>query len=295
MSNFIVFQVYGKDYIFNECFYAILSILNKKPSQPFTFLIYTDQPQKFDWLQLPNCTLETLSNDTIQLYKGEIDFVHRVKIKVLEHALSNYKGNFIYLDTDMYALTDITELFKQINTTQTLMHEQEGSIKSKYNLVAKKIYKFVNTHLDWLKSKNITLDLYTIMYNAGVIGISNEHKSVVAKVLSDTDIIYPIFPSHIVEQISFSLELKNHSKVIDTSDVLFHYWFFKEYRAILAEFFDYHFQKGSSIKNVMDKMVQIDPIKLSSPKLNYIQAGFFNKIYKRVFEKKWTTPKYQLD
>lgn len=295
MTNYIVFQAYGRDYIFNECYYAILSILKQKPKENYTFLIYTDQPSKFDWLELHNSIVEPLSENTIHSYKGHINFVHRVKIKILEHALANYQGNFIYLDTDMYALTDVSELFNKINLTQTLMHEQEGSIKSKYNLVAKKIYKFVSSNTGWLEEKNINLNLNTIMFNAGVIGISNNHSFIVKKVLDDTDNIYPVFPSHIVEQISFSLELQNHSAVIDTTNHIFHYWFFKEYRSILSDYFSYHQTKGSTIQQIIENIDLINPQQLSLSKFEYNQSGFWLKFWKRLTIKKWKIPPYTFE
>jgi hypothetical protein len=295
-KNYIVFQAYGNDYIFHECFFAILSILRKAGRSDFSFLIYTDRPSKFDWLQLEHVEFEILSTDLLKLYAGEQGFVHRVKIKILEHALNKYQGIFLYLDTDMYAIDDVTKLFEKVSSHQTLMHENEGLIESKYNLIAKKIYNFVDRNAQWLEENKMLLSKKSRMFNAGVIGISNSHTSILSDVLSKTDVLYLKYPKHIIEQIIFSCELNAHTHVVDTSDKLFHYWFFKEFRDILNIFFDFQFKKGRTVNEIINHIQDIDPAVLGASKLEYIQSkNFIVKLWKRISINKWKIPDYRLE
>jgi hypothetical protein len=80
INHFLIYQAYGKEEIKQECLFSLLS-LRYHASEAFL--------------------------EKLQDWRGSIDFVHRVKIKILQDAAQKYEGKFIYLDTDTYFLPKI--------------------------------------------------------------------------------------------------------------------------------------------------------------------------------------------
>lgn len=295
--NYIVYQAYGHKDILNECCYSILSLLKYTNTPSLKIVIYTDQKNYFQFLPQHQIEYVEMDNQTIQEYKGKHNFVHRVKIKVLEDFCTKYSGKFIYVDTDIYFFKNILPLFDTLSENHFLRCNNEGSITNKKNRVFVKFKKFIDQNSDYLNQQNIPISPSIQMWNAGVLGMTTAHSSIVEKTLNTNDIIYDRFSSHIVEQMSFTYQLLRSGVVSGSTDYLFHYWNFKEFRSVLKEYFDFHLNNKSTYEQLLSTIDLIKPNVLIAAKLEYEQLSLIPKTLRKLKGKKnrWKMPKYSIN
>ncbi|ABG57893.1 hypothetical protein [Cytophaga hutchinsonii] len=294
--NYLVYQSYGSKDILNECCYSILSLLKHGINKNETrIVIYTDQPEYFSFL--PAATLEfvQMSADIIADYKGVHAFVHRLKIKILQDAVTRFQGTILYVDSDIYFLKSIEPLFASISKTNLLMCNNEGRIHTGGNRIFEKFSAFIKKNTDYLKQHHIPIPYDITMWNAGVIGFLSTEKELLEKVLYTNDTIYNKFQSHVVEQLSFSYQLQKQGTLNAATDYLYHYWNFKEFRIVLAEFFKYHLNRGS-VEQMIQDIDSIRPDVLIKPKLEYETLPFLKKNIRKLGGKKnrWKFPAYTI-
>ena len=144
-NNYILFQAYGTQGILDECLYCILSFVkvsSKWSRENITIVVFTDNPTSFEKAKdcKLNLIIEPITTEQIKLWRGKIDFVHRVKIKIIEIFLSKYQGNMLYLDTDIYFLQDPKPLFERIEKGEILMDKRDGRLNEGNNIGIKKTY-----------------------------------------------------------------------------------------------------------------------------------------------------------
>ncbi len=295
--QYIVYQAYGHIDILNECCYSILSLLKYNQSTPLTIVIYTDQKKHFNFLNQAQIEFIEINSVTVHEYKGKHNFVHRVKIKVLEDFCTRYSGKFIYVDTDIYFFKNISPLFDKIAEGHFLMCNNEGSITNKKNRVFVKFKRFIDQNETYLKQNHIPISPAIEMWNAGVLGMQTSDAAIIAKALSTNDLIYDAFSSHIVEQMSFTYQLQCSGKIDGSTDYLFHYWNFKEFRTVLKEYFEFHISNGSNFDKFISTIDFIKPNDLIKPKLEYEQLPLLAKTLRKLKGKKnrWKIPVYSID
>ncbi len=247
MGNYIVLQCYGNESIFHECAYALLSLsrlYTPGELENTEIWIYTDNPGWFGsfkdcWLPLH---FRTVDDNTIKQWKGDINFVHRVKIEVLKDLVKNKTGNILYLDCDIVITHSIEQIFKNINAGQLYMHVREGLISDRGNIVFEKLHDHYKGKPS-LKIKDKPVHEFA-MWNAGVLGFNTSYSNLLDEVLAFTDTEYPAFPKHVIEQFAFSIYFQQAGLVKAAAPYIFHYWNLKEARTVLASFFT-HFKSSS--------------------------------------------------
>jgi hypothetical protein len=247
-TRYLVFQAYGHEAVLRECAFALLSFLHQHPQgiPGLEILIYTDKPEFFkDYEAALPLQYRRISSDEIRRWRGDIDFVHRVKIEVLLDAVRTHAGAFLYADTDIVFLQSVERIFEGIEAGRRYMHVQEYRLRDEVNPVGVKFRKFLSKQgpLEWAGRRE-TISLDTAMWNAGVLGFSDADKALLEEVLAFTDAVYPLFHKHIVEQFAFSLTFARAGQVYATCREILHYWSLKEMRDYLASFF-LHFQERS--------------------------------------------------
>lgn len=235
MKN-IVIQAYGNPDIINQSKFCILSAL--KFGFNGNIIIYTDTPEAY--LSFENkIKLEPVNDEMIKDWKGPYNFVHRLKIKMLQDYSNKYSGKMLYMDSDTYFLTTPDILFDEIENGKALMHECEGQLSKKSNPILKKTYRFVKNTTININGKSHKISPDSRMWNAGVIGLADEDISVLDKVLELNDAIYQHWQKHVVEQFSFSYYLQTMFDLKDCKQSIMHYWGNKEYmNNMLRSFFD---------------------------------------------------------
>ncbi|MFB9865283.1 hypothetical protein [Rufibacter immobilis] len=229
-----------------------------------------------------------MSADQIQQWRGELDFVHRVKIMVLRDFIQQHEGTVLYLDTDTVITGSLDHIFSLLEDGKSyVMHENEGPISSRKNSIFKKVDTFLRN-----TSTGISPD--TPMNNAGVLGFRSSDKQMLDDVLATTDRLYQLYQKHIIEQLAFSFHMNKLAQkpVYTATQEIFHYWDFKEFRGVLNVFFR-HFQ-GQRYQRLVEHMELIQPQKLILPKRAYESLPFFSKAWRKLSGKLWNIPPYQL-
>jgi len=286
---YIVYQCYGNEGIFYECAYALLSLSRLYSADELSNVqiwIYTDKPE---WFQsFKDCPLpihyRQIDQATIQEWKGKINFVHRVKIALLQDLCNDKKGNVIYVDTDTVFTHHIDKMSQDINAGKLYMHVAEGMVSDEGNPVLKKL----NTYLHSASAPKSDKPLYNLqMWNAGVLGFGTQHKELLNEVLHFTDSVYPQFPKHIVEQFAFSVSFQQAATIKAATPYLLHYWNLKEARIVLADFFS-HFKNSSWAELVAySRLLQMHV--LMQEKVNFLHN---RSVMDKLMKKKWQPQKY---
>jgi len=291
MNHFLIYQAYGKEEIKQECLFSLLS-LRYHASEAFLeklqIIIYTDSPEDFSLLKQWGLqpVYELLSPEKLQDWRGSIDFVHRVKIKMLQDAAQKYEGKFIYLDTDTYFLQSPEPLFARIEEQHYLMHVAEGALGSGKNLTLKKLHHFLSHHRLLVEGQSLSFSPELMMWNAGVLGFCSQEKHLLEKVLLFTDALYILYPKHIAEQFAFSYYMQAQRSASDA--YIFHYWNFKEFRALLSSFFQSFAQAPA--KAYLSAFRDILPEHLMKNKMEYEALSFLPKTLRKIRGKKWEMP-----
>lgn len=235
----VVYQAYGLQEILRQTLFSVLSLLyqlkdaHSNDQDKIKILIYTDNKTFFtDFFgNLPQLVYEVITTEKIKIWRGDIDFVHRVKIEVLRDARSKYKGDLFYLDGDTYFTEPPLSLFsflsQPMSGVHSLMHELEGRVSDDYNPVAKKVRKFLQSSDYPEKEIGFRISPETDMWNAGVLGISEKNLHFLDEVLFLTDEMHKKYKKHVIEQFAFSYVLQKKGQV-HAAPLVAHYWRNKE-------------------------------------------------------------------
>jgi len=256
-NNYILYQAYGKEDIINEAIFSILTILSHSRGKDcnFNIIVYTDKPDLFraHLNGLSIISYRQINDEELKLWRGEIDFVHRVKIKIIQDFFANHTGNLLYCDSDTYFTSGPSVFFPLIKEGKLLMHINEGRIDSKKNSIFRKIYSFLKNNVFTLPNgKTLKIPLGTEMWNAGVLGLNASHAPILEDVLQLTDIMYARYNKHIMEQLAFSYFFQTNQAITATDNIIYHYWDFKEFRAMINEFL-----AANKDKNIEEKAALI--------------------------------------
>jgi hypothetical protein len=294
-GKYIVYQAYGSEDILNEALYSILSFykVHGADDRSICIVVYTDSPLHFESvLGKDKVSFKLIDAAKIKQWRGSIDFVHRVKIEVLSDFMSTLESdNVLYLDSDIYFLKPVHELFDQMNKGVLMMHEFEGELNNSSFSLIRKMGKFISSHQSDLTSKGFEVPLNSGVWNAGVIGFNSSKKFLLSKVLCFTDTFYAMYPKHIAEQFGFSLYLSKEGKVFNSASYFFHYWSFKEFRKVLKEFFEYH--KSSDVEKIISEMDYVSPVVLGEPKRIYDTMHWLPKAFRKLRKNRWEIPEYR--
>lgn len=264
----IVYQSYGNESIYIQTLFSIFSlqhyINDMLDKHIFNIIVYTDNPDYFSRYKIKT---SLLTSDQIQKWKGKYNFIHRIKIKIIEDVARKYNDAVIYIDSDTYFVKSPLMLFKSISPQISLMLNNEGKI-SKNNF--KRLYKYLlNTKI--INVKNTTL----YMWNAGLIGIDKSNLFIIKEVLDLNDQIYESFYRHIVEQFSFSYILQKNTIICPGSDYLVHYCGDKELVVEVIKSF-FQSQKSLPIACIYKNASELEPLKKIEKKKKTLLFRFFD-------------------
>lgn len=296
MQNAILYQAYGGQDFVNECRYSLLKYLqvyNLTPPAHTAIVVYTDMPDAFaDFAPfLQRLSTRPLTNETVQKWRGAINFVHRVKIEMLLDFLQTYQGNVLYCDTDTYPLAPIQPMLEDIRRGDFYLHEYEGMINKAVNPSFHKWEAFLSQTPLFYNSKPVQFSKKIKMFNAGVVGLNSADKYVLQDVLALTDTIYAKFPKHIAEQFAFSYCMQNSGTVKTAGHLVAHYWNLKEFRQLLQRFFTVHAEE--SIPNLIKKLHHVDAITIQHEKNAFVRQSFLRRLVQNVSGKAWRIAHYE--
>jgi hypothetical protein len=196
-------------------------------------LLFTDAPEFFKpfFRDLP-VTLIELTFSKLRQMRGRLDFLHRIKIAIIEEAFKLSDGNLLYLDGDTFFIADPSPLFNAIHPKTSLMHQQEYPFKALADLPLPSGESF-HSVLNYIERNEFTLSdgatakfsasLYS--WNAGVIMLDRSHRSLLGDVYCITDQLYAATKNHASEQFAFSIILQTQTNIKPCSSEIYHYWY----------------------------------------------------------------------
>ncbi len=277
----LVYQAYGRDDIKRQTLFSIVSLLSKTNfvAEAFQVWIYTEDEQFFTpyFANHPLVKCKLVAMEQIKKWRGAIDFVHRVKVEILIDAAAQFVGELYYCDGDTYFLSSPASLFDQVNNNISLMHIAENTLIDGRDPLSKKIKRFVKKNKFQVAGQNMQIPVETMMWNAGVLAVSQINKSLLPHVLELTDRLYSLYQKHIMEQLAFSVCLQNATKVLPSDGVVYHYWNQKdEYQILIDNYF-------TTNKNLMTAIEQYQNI--SFPPAPKPKQRFLEKIYSKFLNK----------
>ena len=287
--NYIVYQAYGSIDILNEVIYSIASVFKQSESISFQIIIYTDNKEYLTTYLPSNIVFECITTQTISSWRGNIDFVHRVKIMMLKDICKKYKGNILYLDTDTIFISPPDPVFQAIDKGQLVMHLNEGLISNTKNPLFRKIFRQIKSKTYLIEGKEIKISSNQEMWNAGVIGFPSQKAHFLDAVLELTDCLYRQYPKHVMEQLAFSYVFITQREIVPSDKFIFHYWNFKEFRSVLAQYV--------SVEDTFEKILAnynlILPYQLNKPKVKFEKKPkIIRQILKHVLKKTWQPINY---
>lgn len=294
--NYLVYLAYGGEDYYNEALYSLLSYYKHHEPGENRILLYTDSTAFFS-SQLPDDIIYTeLTAEKIKEWKGSINFVHRVKIKVLQDAASRFEGNFLYLDTDTCFTRNCNKLFDKISAGELVFDRCEGSLIDNPGGIARKMRKLLKTGNSFTipsETEPVVIDETFTPWNAGIIGFNSGSAEVLHKVEELTDVLYTKKQLFVMEQIAFSYFFQKIRTPVAAESYIHHYWYFKEFRSILQDFFGYH--KNKLFLQLKGEINNVDPQILSSGKRAYKKMSFWQKQLQKLSKGcKWNIPDYRL-
>ncbi len=238
----LVYQAYGLEDVIRQTQFSIVSLLTQlKSPTSLEIWVYTDRKDIFDryFGTHPSIRYVEITMDQVRKWRGSIDFVHRVKVEILQDAGKKFQGGLFYADGDTYFLSDPNEIFSQVNDRYSLMHIAENALIEGKDPLSKKILKFCKKNQFDIRGEHVAVGPSTVMWNAGVLGISEHNKKLLPLVLELTDQMHSMYQKHVMEQLAFSFFLQTRSDVQAADHVIYHYWNQKpEYQAAIDKFLD---------------------------------------------------------
>jgi hypothetical protein len=231
----LVVQTFGSE---NEYRRAVLTVLSffahvSEPKERTTVFLFTDRPEYFEnYLGGMPVHYVLLTDEKIRGMRGSIDFLHRMKIAVIEEAFLLANGNILYADSDTFFINDPAPLMNNLagNTCYMHLHEyQFGTLKNRQLPAGKTFHNFLeiltSTTFQLANGRAIKFTPQHSSWNAGVMMLHFSQSHYIPDVYALTNQFYPLTQNHASEQYAFSLMLQEHVTIYPCDSVIYHYWY----------------------------------------------------------------------
>ena len=285
MADYLIYQAYGSLAILDEALFSILSYLRQPAAA--TVLVYTDNAAYFQRIlsDVPAVEYVPIEAAQWQAWRGEIDFVHRVKIEVLRHAAAHYPGQLLYVDTDTIFQQSPGAIFTAIAQGEHFMHLAEGRL-SDGNPLNRKLNRALRP-LAGQWPPGLAIGPATRMYNAGVLGLRSTDAALLGEVLALTEQLYRHYPKHVMQQLAFSVVLARQGTVHEATPWVYHYWNLKEIRPVLHTLFA---APARSLAQWQARASQLDIPALAEGKASFRRLPGWRRAVQRWLGRDWQLP-----
>lgn len=262
----LVIQSFGRE---NEYKRGILTILSfyahlSVPVANTKVILFTDKPAYFEqYLNGLPIQYVLLTEEKIKRMRGKIDFLHRMKIAVIEEAFNLGEDDILYADSDTFFVEDPCPLMLQLTSSKSFMHEWEyqfeflrdwklpsgQSFRDFLNLIESQNFLLAN-------GKTTKITPQHSSWNAGVMMLHKTHIKFIEDVYTLTDQFYPISKNHASEQYAFSIMLQEHTKLSACDSVIYHYWY-RVKKQIVDQFLNRYITNSWSESTIEDKLADV--------------------------------------
>ena len=263
---YFIYLLFGKrnETLQSELVYSLLSfdkIADDRSKKTIRFLIYTETgfvlPESLNGLQV---SFSRLDPDEIEEALRKTDG-HSLVLKAIVVAdfLARFKACGILVDTDTFFIRDPCPLFEKIRDGYSLMHLKEYPISRMPELVS----FFTANSFKRPDGDSFNIIPAFHMWNSGVVGVKQGDDSLLEKIICliqqiSTRKAWPREYRRFIEQTAYSYYLgQRQDKLLSAENYIVHYWFFKEGRLLLGNYFRYfhgfddlEFREILKLKNV---------------------------------------------
>lgn len=271
----ILFQSYGSRQIADEVIYSVLSFVNVTADKSnFRIVIYTDNKDYFSrFLNHSMVSYRIMSSNELKQWKGQFDFIHRVKIEVIRDCFQKFDGHILYCDSDTIFTKDANELVPHISPEASVMHVNEGFLNRPINPIFVKMGKFLRKNEFDFAGVKLKIPVNTPMWNAGVLGIHRSNNHLIDEVLQLNDIMFMVYQKHVIEQLAFSYILNKRTTVRKAANHIFHYWHDKlTYREAIDR---YLYDKDDTLWDAIESKKMDPSLKIVE---KVVKKGFFRTL-----------------
>lgn len=245
-------QSFGKEIEYRRAVLTILSFYSHVKEAGKTFL-FTDHPEWFsNYLADLDVKFIRLTAEKITSMRGEIDFLHRMKIVMIEETFALTNRNILYADSDSFFTADIKHLTARLSPDKSFMHLKEytfeflrdmalpagESFRAFLALIESKTFKLAN-------GEHITVTSNHASWNAGVMIFHSSHVRFIPDVYALTDQFFPLTRNHASEQYAFSIILQENTSLKPCEEVNYHYWY-RIKKQVIDQFLEKNLNKALS-------------------------------------------------
>lgn len=297
VDKYLIYLSFGHDDYHREALYSLASFYKfHSENDAIKVVIYTDSPDFFKTLLPSDVHYRIMDWQQVQNWKGDLNYIYRLKTKVLQEVAATYTGNFLFVDTDTVFLKNCAPLFEYIQNGELLLDACEGKLIDNPGGIARKTRNFLKQQATFSipsDKETITINEQFVAWNSGTIGFTNSLSKTLKQVEELIDVLYAKSKLFVVEQIALSYYFQKLRQPIATEDYIHHYWDFKEFRSVLKAFFEHN--KSKSLAELADEIDKINPQRLAIPKRQYKKMSFFQKQWRKITTgKKWQLPGFDL-
>lgn len=259
----LVLQSFGREYEYKRAVFTILSFFaySSLPAEKVKVILFTDNSGYFgEFLKGLPVEFVLLSEEKIKSMRGEIDFLHRMKIALIEEAFSLTNGPLFYTDSDCFFIADPKPILEQVSSQKAFMHlpeypfvkdveDKTSTYKNFYSLISCKDFRLTDGSILKVTPQHCS-------WNAGVMAFHPSHVRFIPDVYFLTDQFYPASQSHASEQYAFSLVLQEKVGLDRCDHVIYHYWY-RIKKQIVDEFLDRRLIKNWLQLALEEKLKQV--------------------------------------
>lgn len=231
----LVMQSFGREYEYRRAILTVLSFYAhvSAPRAEIRVILFTDKPSFFEpYLKALPIDYCELTPEKISAMRGAIDFLHRMKIAIIEEAFSRASGDLLYVDSDTFFISDPVPKLKQLDPGISFMHLCEYSFDTLKDaeLPAGKSFRAVYSLIEQKKflyadGSSFSISPRQYSWNAGVMFLHSSVSVLLPDIYVLTDQLYPATHNHASEQYAFSVILQGRTEIRPCDDVVYHYWY----------------------------------------------------------------------
>lgn len=265
MQSVLSIQSFGRKSEYRRAVFTILSFYAFASNRSTRVLLFTDEPEWFDdYLKDIPVDYVLLTPAKIKEMRGEIDFLHRMKIALIEETFQRFPGYVqFYADSDTFFAADPIPLIHTVTPEKSSMHLCEYSFSSVKDMplpagrtfrdfyqmvISRKFYHADGTVL------NVTPEM--LSWNAGVMIFHPDHQRFIPDVYALTDQFYPDSQNHASEQYAFSILLQQHTEIFPCDTVNYHYWY-RIKKQIADQFLEARLNEDFKKELLQDKLLKV--------------------------------------
>lgn len=233
-SNILLSQSFGKESEYRRVILAILSAFAFVDLKYIKVVLFTDKPSFFEkWFKGLDVEYVLLTPEKVKEMRGEIDFLHRMKIALIEETFVNHpQANIFYVDSDTFFIDSPLPVLNAVNENKAFMHliEYEFEYLKDLPLPAgetfQAFYRYFNEYIFTLNNGSLLkVNNTNHSWNAGVMCFHSTHHRFINDVYLLTNKFYPATLNHASEQYAFSIMLEKFTDLQSCDTVVYHYWY----------------------------------------------------------------------